>query len=128
VYGFGYAFGGEASGDEPRRPPSGFVHRLLFKDREIELVEGENVLGRDPDLAVAIRDASVSRRHARILVAGASVRVEDLKSKNGTFVGGERVVDGALLTDGDELRVGSVTLAFASQPVEGSTKTTAESG
>ena len=52
------------------------------------LGDGENVVGRDPASHVHVDHASVSRRHARIAVAGLGVRIEDLGSKNGTTVDG----------------------------------------
>jgi hypothetical protein len=51
----------------------------------------------------------VSRRHARIELAGGVVRVEDLGSTNGTFVNGERVSAGTL-TEGDRLLIGTSIL------------------
>jgi pSer/pThr/pTyr-binding forkhead associated (FHA) protein len=97
----------------------------LLKDGfRIPLRSGENILGRD-DLEGTIRIdfPSVSRRHARIQVSGRDVTIEDLDSKNGTFVGGERVSAVAQLSDGDEVRIGSVVLQFRQQSAPGSTTT-----
>jgi SARP family transcriptional regulator, regulator of embCAB operon len=55
---------------------------------------------------------SVSRRHARIVVTGRDAVIEDLGSRNGTFVQGERVVSATPLHDRDEIRLGSVVLTF----------------
>lgn len=128
VYGFGYAFCGDASTPVRRRRarPAESVHRLVWGRTEFELAEGENIVGRDPDLRVSIRDPSVSRRHARIRVSGASAFLEDMDSKNGTFRGAERVGVPVPLIDGDDVRVGSVTLAFRSIPLDTSTKTQVE--
>ena len=65
-----------------RRTPR---YRLILDSREVKLLEGENVIGRDPDAVLWIDHASVSRRHARIVVAGDETSIEDLGSKNGTF-------------------------------------------
>ena len=53
---------------------------------------------------------SVSRHHARIDVRGDDATVEDLGSKNGTFVNGRPVQRVTPLKDGDEVRIGTVTL------------------
>ena len=71
---------------------------------------GAVVLGRARDCEVAIADASVSRRHARLHVS--PLRLEDLGSANGTRVGSRRVVEGSAvdLASGDSFTVGSVTV------------------
>jgi DNA-binding winged helix-turn-helix (wHTH) protein len=111
---FGYAFHGDAAAtpDEraPRAPAAPF--RLLRGETEISLVEGENVIGRDPAVHVSIDDASVSRHHARIVVDGFAARLEDLGSKNGTFVHDRRLDGTVPLRDGDAIRLGSVALVF----------------
>ncbi|MFC5548824.1 HD domain-containing phosphohydrolase [Massilia aerilata] len=82
----------------------------------------EAVLGRDAqdalgtDRYVCIPEQTVSRRHARIRRHGASYFVEDLHSRNGTFVSGERLAPGAwhVLVEGDELGLASARLVFHS--------------
>jgi DNA-binding winged helix-turn-helix (wHTH) protein len=93
-----------------RRPEPRF--RLVLETREVQLMEGENVIGRDPDGALWIDHPSVSRRHARILVGDGKARLDDLGSKNGTYVGGQRVAKKTLLSDGDEIRIGPETMVF----------------
>ena len=88
VYGFGYAFAGEVEAERSGGVPSaGVAPRVLWEKRVIPLVEGDNVLGRDEDVTVRIDAPGVSRRHARIRVSGAEATIEDLGSKNGTYVG-----------------------------------------
>jgi pSer/pThr/pTyr-binding forkhead associated (FHA) protein len=76
------------------------------------LTEGDNLLGRGPDSLVWIDDESVSRRHARIAIRGGSALLEDLGSKNGTYVGGRKISAPTALRDGDEIRIGPQTLKF----------------
>jgi DNA-binding winged helix-turn-helix (wHTH) protein len=114
IHGFGYAFCGEA---EEEGPPEGHARnqpafRLIWQRREIQLSEGENVLGRDRDAVVWLDSSTVSRRHARITIEGRLVRIEDLGSRNGTFVGGRKVDAPAPLTDRDEVKLGSVVMVF----------------
>ncbi len=106
---FGYAFCAEAVPvpSEQGRPAA---FRLIWADRAIALREGENILGREPDATVRIDVYSVSRRHAQIVVSGDSATLEDLGSKNGTFLMGEAVTKPRPLADGDRLRIGSVEM------------------
>ena len=113
---FGYAFHGEAqavlapAGD--RAPTTASSPRLISPLGDWALSEGTNLVGRDPDCAIRIDSPTVSRRHARIIVAGSDVRVEDLNSKNGTYVDGQSAVQPVAVSDGGEIRVGSVTMTF----------------
>ena len=63
-------------------------------------------------LRVRVDSATVSRRHAQIVVAPEETTVEDLQSKNGTRVNGERVERRVALRDGDELELGSVRMTY----------------
>jgi DNA-binding winged helix-turn-helix (wHTH) protein len=123
--GFGYAFAGAAE-DEPIPGPRGGESgwcRVILKDRELVLSEGPNVLGRSHRAAVFLDSTSVSRGHARIVVAGRQATLEDLGSKNGTFWRGSRIAAAVRLSDGDAIRVGSVPMTFRIVPPEGSTDT-----
>jgi DNA-binding winged helix-turn-helix (wHTH) protein len=126
VYGFGYAFAGEVEAERAGGVPSaGVAPRVLWEKRIIPLVEGENVLGRDEDVTVRIDAPGVSRRHARIRVSGAEATIEDLGSKNGTFVGeGASPITGpTVLPDDARFRLGRVLLVFRCSPEAGSTMT-----
>lgn len=109
---FGYAFRAdtETAAAEPVLEKS--IFKLLWRDREIPMREGENVLGRDEASVAWIDVSSVSRHHARIVVSRDLATVEDLGSKNGTYLKGRRVGEPAALADGDELRIGTVSLIF----------------
>ena len=97
---------------------------LIVEGRRIALQPGENILGRDVhDGAIALDSPSVSRRHARISVTTGQATIDDLGSKNGTFVRGERIATAVPLNDGDEVRVGAVVLKFRQPPAHRSTMT-----
>lgn len=100
-----------------------FLFRLYAGPREIGLVEGENILGRDPEVSIFIDHTSVSRRHARVLVSAEGATIEDLGSKNGTKVGGRPVSGVQPLADADEIRLGWVSMTFRAFSLSGSTKT-----
>jgi DNA-binding winged helix-turn-helix (wHTH) protein len=119
VYGFGYAFCGEAvevADGPPPATPRGPRLRLFLDDREIALREGENILGRLDEGVAWLESPTVSRRHARILVSGGRATLEDLGSKNGTFLRGERLTSPAPLSDGDEILLGHVPMTFRVLP------------
>ena len=126
VYGFGYAFAGEVEAEKAAGAAStGIAPRVLWEKRIIPLVEGENVLGRDEGVTVRIDAPGVSRRHARIRVSGAEATIEDLGSKNGTYVGdGTTAIGGpTALSDDSRFRLGRVLLVFRASPEAGSTMT-----
>ena len=68
------------------------------------------MLGRDAGLDLSFDSTTVSRRHARIRIEGGEATIEDLGSKNGTFVNDRRVLSPTPLADADVLRLGSVRL------------------
>lgn len=128
VYGFGYAFSGEAT-DGQRTPATPTRRHFLAEGkREIELNAGENIVGRDVDAAVRIDDPTVSRHHARLTVEGAKVTAEDLDSKNGSFVEGKRLKAPRLLKSGDIVKFGSVVMTFRTYSPETSTESARTDG
>jgi len=121
---FGYAFVAETgTAADHGAADAGTIYRLLWGDREIALRAGENLIGRDEESVVWIDDFDVSRRHARIVIDGAGARLEDLGSKNGTFVDGRRLTGGARLVDGGVVRVGGATMVFRAYSRTGPTAT-----
>jgi pSer/pThr/pTyr-binding forkhead associated (FHA) protein len=67
-------------------------------------------IGRSSELELVIADDFVSTLHARIVPAPGGPLLEDLNSTNGTMLNGRKVTDATLLTAGDEIEVGTVTL------------------
>ncbi len=114
IHRFGYRF--IASVEE--RQMGGAEHQLetsmylATADQEYRLAEGASVIGRAHDATIRVDSGGVSRRHARILVHGTEARVQDLGSKNGTFLNGQRVTEERPLADGSELRIGPVAFTF----------------
>ena len=70
------------------------------------------MLGRDEDAAVALRSPTVSRHHARIVITGEIASIEDLGSKNGTYLRGQVVTSPTQLADGDRIGIGAFELTF----------------
>jgi DNA-binding winged helix-turn-helix (wHTH) protein len=114
IYGFGYAFSGQADeiGRALAEPVPGSVYRLIWKRREIELSSGENLLGRDRHSVAWLDSPTVSRRHARILVTDEQAVIEDLGSRNGTWVAGRKLTGPVRLSDFDEVKLGSLVMVF----------------
>jgi DNA-binding winged helix-turn-helix (wHTH) protein len=124
---FGYAFRAKTAelpaADAAESAGAGMVYRLLWRNREIALADGENLIGRDQGAAICVDEGSVSRHHARISIGRAGARLEDLESKNGTYVGGRKVKKPVPLKDGDSLRFGSVAMVFRRYEAGKSTET-----
>ena len=123
VHGYGYAFAGTVHTDN--RAAAGLPAAscwLFCGAREFPLFDGEQIIGRDADAAVSLDSARVSRRHARITVRDTHAVIEDLDSKNGTFVEGARIESATVLASGDEVRVGPFTLTFRISSDFGSTE------
>lgn len=126
VHRFGYAFRESPDGTSANNATirgNDVRFRLRWAERRVGLGEGEHVLGRDPDLELFLDSPGVSRRHALIRIAGNVATLEDLGSKNGTFVADRRLDAAIALADGDAIRVGSVRLTFNVARTQRSTQT-----
>lgn len=120
VHRFGYAFTGRVveEHDEAIR-----LCTLIVGSRTIDVRSEQAVIGRGRDCDVVISDRSASRHHARIFQTSGHVYLEDLKSKNGTWMGGARISDAIELRDGAEFRVGDVPVTVVLAFDEASTTT-----
>ena len=76
------------------------------------LLEEISTIGRTPANAIALRDASVSASHARVIRSAEGFMIEDVGSRNGTFVNSEKLTGKHLLADGDLVRLGKIILTF----------------
>jgi DNA-binding winged helix-turn-helix (wHTH) protein len=100
---------GESSARWQRVFPSYSVTR---GGNEFTLEAGETVLGRDPAAGVYVDHPSVSRRHACISIGSQGAVLEDLKSRNGTFVNGHRIDGPTKIDHGALIGLGPITLLF----------------
>ena len=112
VHGHGYAFSGQVSVVPEPSAGGSPVYRLIWNDREIALVDGENILGRMREAIVWIDDPRVSRQHAVIHATPTAATLVDLGSKNGTLVNDCRVEGQRVLKDGDSIAIGDATFVF----------------
>ena len=124
VHRFGYWFIGEVPDAAPAQPADVKIrYWLIWSSRQIPVTEGEYILGRAPDASVWIDAPGISRHHARLVLAGQQAILEDLGSKNGTYIGEERVTAPRRLDDGDQIRLGPVVITFRIPPMVGATDT-----
>src|SRR5947209_508788 len=79
--------------------------------RSFSLVRDMTVIGRREDCDLRIPLGEVSRKHARLVRDGDSLRLEDLGSSNGTYLNGQRVQE-AILTAGDSVQIGPVVFVL----------------
>jgi len=85
---------------------------LQHEARIYPLSEGENYVGRDASCDVVIDAPGVSRRHARIVLMDGNAVIEDLQSKNGTRVRGDRIDALTEINDGDQIHFGWTRVTF----------------
>lgn len=111
VYGYGYAFAGEVEEREVFHSPG--IVSVRWNLQSVLLPLGAHLIGRRSDCAVAIEDPSVSRVHARIEITRDMLRIEDLRSKNGTFIDGRRITEPTDLPKHCEIVIGEVSVKLA---------------
>jgi predicted component of type VI protein secretion system len=86
--------------------------RLRYQHHDLALGDGEFVVGRSAGCQLSLDDPLVSRRHAMLVVTKDAVTVEDLESRNGVIVNGERISAKTLLQPGDKILIGSQELVL----------------
>jgi pSer/pThr/pTyr-binding forkhead associated (FHA) protein len=81
-------------------------------DQRINLDEDEVVIGRHPDCSIVIDDPSVSRRHARITEKNGKYLLEDLRSRNGTYLNRRMIQQSTRLLRGDQIGICDALFTF----------------
>jgi DNA-binding winged helix-turn-helix (wHTH) protein len=121
VHGVGYAFNVAVESDAESVTESRPVRAWLVGElSRIPLYAGENILGRDDDVT-KVDDTTVSRRHARIVVDADGVTIEDVGSRNGTWLADQPLTGRAPVREGDAIRLGSARFTY--RPVAGTNST-----
>ena len=90
-----------------RTPENSVLEKKVFA-----IPSASSRIGRYPDCEIFLDHAGVSREHARITLDKNGYHLEDLKSRNGTFLNGTPVAQPVLLHDGDVLRSCELELIF----------------
>jgi len=94
------------------------AHLITVSGERIELARNRSyTIGRGRECDVVVQDMSSSRRHAKIIVAAGrhALFLEDLGSRNGTFLNGERVRERTRLNDSDRIRIGTSVLMLRTE-------------
>ena len=91
---------------------------LVHRGAEFPLADGSHLIGRGREVAIVLHGAAISRHHARINVQGKTILLQDLESRNGTFVNGIRVTGEQSLRAGDRIEIGGETLVVSSPTAE----------
>jgi DNA-binding winged helix-turn-helix (wHTH) protein len=114
IHGIGYSFCGEllVIGAEAASRVEHPAAWLVSGPIRVPLREGENIIGRDFAELLQLDVPTISRRHARIVIVGESITLEDIGSKNGTWFDDERLTAPHGLADGDVVKLGSATFTF----------------
>jgi DNA-binding winged helix-turn-helix (wHTH) protein len=117
---YGYAFCGEvvAGGAVPVQASR---WTALWAEHAVPLPDGEHLIGRGEDCHIRSDSTRVSRHHALVRVTSERLVVEDLGSRNGTWVHGRRLEGTAELAAGDAVRVGPEVIRFVIAAADQST-------
>ncbi|HTH02742.1 MAG TPA: FHA domain-containing protein [Vicinamibacterales bacterium] len=114
LHGFGYAFQAEQGSATKTEvaPNDSTTAWLIGSTAEVALLRGENIIGREGDGLILVKSSTVSRRHARLAIDASGAVVEDLGSKNGTYVNDRRINSPTPVVNGDQIRIGSLLFTF----------------
>ena len=95
---------------------SGFleiVSGVDTKTKRLPIEKEAVILGRGRDCTLRIRDGYASSRHAKVYADVDGVCLEDLGSRNGTFLNGRRLTEPAALEDGDTFSIGDAVFRYS---------------
>ncbi len=90
---------------------------ILTKDKSkivFRIKEGRSTIGRNINNTIVIDDTMISNYHAVIVNENSEISIEDLESRNGIFLNGLKIENGAKLNDGCIIKLGSTMLRFHS--------------
>jgi hypothetical protein len=93
-------------------PRATMRYRLRYLHHDLELTEGQFAVGRNASCQLSLDDPLVSRRHALLTVTSDGVAVEDLQSRNGVIVNGQRIPGKTKLSPGDRILIGGQELTL----------------
>ena len=111
VRGYGYAFCGTTLGG-PGSTSEACRWIALRAGREVLLPDGVHLIGRGERCLIRCESPRVSRHHAQVRVTAEAAFVEDLGSRNGTWLRGERIEAVSEIQPGDTVRVGPEVIQF----------------
>jgi pSer/pThr/pTyr-binding forkhead associated (FHA) protein len=93
--------------DSPTKPPASAPRVWLrFGEHDVEVAQGESIIGRSPKCQIVLDDALVSRTHARLVLNRGIAMIEDMGSANGVLLNGEKLTRATILKTGDRVAIG----------------------
>lgn len=78
--------------------------------KDILLGEGEYLIGRESKCDICIKNTSVSREHAWLIISGQDVAIQDMRSSWGTFIDGIQIMGEVPILAGQSLKIGEVSI------------------
>jgi EmrB/QacA subfamily drug resistance transporter len=85
----------------------------------VKLIGGSATIGRAPESDLQVLDSEVSRLHAKVTVRDGVAAIDDLRSSNGTYLDGERILEHTRLAPGDKIQIGEATIELTSSVFAG---------
>lgn len=92
------------------------IYWLKHKGTFFPVHQGDSLLGRSPECLIVLPSERVSREHAVVRRIHCGLEVEDLGSRNGTWVNGARIRRATVLQQGDEVQLGDDVLEVVLKP------------
>jgi hypothetical protein len=92
------------------------IYWLKHKGTFFPVHQGDSLLGRSPECLIVLASERVSREHAVVRRIHCGLEIEDLGSRNGTWVNGTRIRRATVLQQGDEVQLGDDVLEVVLKP------------
>jgi len=92
------------------------IYWLKHKGTFFPVHQGDSLLGRSPECLIVLPSERVSREHAVVRRIHCGLEIEDLGSRNGTWVNGARIRRATVLSQGDEVQLGDDVLEVVLKP------------
>ena len=92
------------------------IYWLKHKGTFFPVHQGDSLLGRSPECLIVLPSERVSREHAVVRRIHCGLEIEDLGSRNGTWVNGSRIRRATVLQQGDEVQLGDDVLEVVLKP------------
>jgi pSer/pThr/pTyr-binding forkhead associated (FHA) protein len=92
------------------------IYWLKHRGTFFPVHQGDSLLGRSPECLIVLPSERVSREHAVVRRIHCGLEIEDLGSRNGTWVNGSRIRRATVLQQGDEVQLGDDVLEVVLKP------------
>ncbi|WP_339733755.1 FHA domain-containing protein [uncultured Gimesia sp.] len=93
--------------------PKFIIKTGKYQGKKLKLPERDITVGRDLECDIRVSDSDVSRTHCQILIRDGKLLVDDLESRNGTFINDIAIQTKTPLHPGDQLRIGPMVFELA---------------